>query len=158
MNERVRKKGWVGEIYVFMFFSGLLAAVGLTQESSWIKSTGKRATRPSLSTLGSKQVQWGVDRSSLLMLISEQYSRISYYDGNLNVDENDCSQTSIYRRLSVKRHRQGPRVRDDDELKEPLQELNPTVCPEMAPTYKRPCSKGVYMCVCASLSTGSYGK
>lgn len=147
------------EICVFMFFSGLLAAVGLIQESSWIKSTGKRTTGPSLSTLGSKRVQRGVDRSSVLTLISEQYSRISYYDGNLNVDENDCSQTSIYRRLSVKRHRRGPRVRDDDdELKERMEELNPTVCPEMAPTYKRPCSKGVYMCVCASLSTGSYGK
>lgn len=81
------------------------------------------------------------------MLISEQYSRISYYDGNLNVDENDCSQTSMYRRLSVKRHWWGPRVRDDDELTERMQELNPTVCPEMAPTYKRPCIKGVYMCV-----------
>lgn len=104
-------------------------------ESSWIKSTGKRAIGPSLNALGSKLAQRGVDRSSLLTLISERYSRSSHYDGNLNACESDCSETSIYGRLSVKRDRRGPRVRDDDD--DELAEPNPTVCPEMAPTYKK---------------------
>lgn len=93
-------------------------------ESSWIKSTGKRATGPSLNALGSKWVQQSVDRSSLVTLISEQYSRIPYYDENLNADESDCSENSTYGRLSVKRHWRGPRVRDDDELMERMKELN----------------------------------
>lgn len=107
------------------------------------------------SALRSRREKQGVERAPLLSLISKQFSSFFYYGGILNVDVSGWSQTSIYGKLSVKLHRRGPRVMDDDELMLRslcMEEQHPTVCPETGPTYKRPRSTVVCMCVRVSFT------
>lgn len=155
MNERERERARdTGNVRVYVLFRPTCCCGSDPWSHLGLKTPGN-TPHVHHSALGSRREKRGVDRASLLSLISEQFSSFFYYDGIWKVDESGWSQTSIYGKLSVKVHRRDPRVMDDDELMLRslcVEEQHPTVCLEMGPTYKRPSSIVVCMCVRVSFT------